>query len=184
MHNKREFVSVVVFQFSSAAFTSCSRATHCTNLSADLPSVAQAELNPDGTPPHCGFILRAVPRPRVVLMGGEAALGTRGRRAARSPSRAPLRSCRRSRGSSAAWRSAAVLPGYRRAAPPSVHPRRPSQPFREGQPDLWGSASPRRGVGTGWALPSQSVLSFNYFPASPPAYGANSLLTAHPPNSP
>lgn len=88
------------------------------------------------------------------------------------------------RGSSAAWRSAAVLPGYRRAAPPSVHPRRPSQPFREGQPDLWGSASPRRGVGTGWALPSQSVLSFNYFPASPPAYGANSLLTAHPPNSP
>lgn len=106
------------------------------------------------------------------------------RPAARSPSRAPLRSCRRSRGSSAAWRSAAVLPGYRRAAPPSVHPRRPSQPFREGQPDLWGSASPRRGVGTGWALPSQSVLSFNYFPASPPAYGANSLLTAHPPNSP
>lgn len=89
MHNKREFVSVVVFQFSSAAFTSCSRATHCTNLSADLPSVAQAELNPDGTPPHCGFILRAVPRPRVVLMGGEAALGTRGRRAARSPQPEP-----------------------------------------------------------------------------------------------
>lgn len=40
-------------------------------------------------PPHCGFTLRAVPRPRVVLMGGEAALGTRGRRAARSPQPEP-----------------------------------------------------------------------------------------------
>lgn len=134
-------------------------------------------------PPHCGFTLRAVPRPRVVLMGGEAALGTRGRRAARSPQPEPSPAPELPAFPEAAAPPGAVplcCPGT--AAPLLLRSTHGGLHSRSGRGSLICGGQPAlgRGVGTGWALPSQSVLSFNYFPASPPAYGANSLLTAPP----